>query len=644
MLSIDENFDDDQEEFKLIVPKLLGRIRKSIDDKESDTQAPLPPAVPAHIGVYKILARLGEGGMGKVYQARHPSLGKDVALKVLPVERANNPRAIARFKQELLANGALDHPNIARAHDGGEVDGWHFLVMEYLNGLDLSNLVRAHGPLSVADACEIIRQAALGLQHAYEQGQVHRDVKPSNLFLTTAGEVKVLDLGLALLMEEANENRDKLEERDQLIGTLQYMAPEQLENGHCVDIRADIYSLGATLYKLLCGRAPFSSKQYRTNSQLREALAEGSATPITTQNKNVPKELASVLAKIMAKDSQERYLSPAEVASAIEPFSAGCDLITLIEKAREARLSSVCGDTTRGTQVSQTLAAPSRVIAVLERPFRLVLNAAQQRRKATVLTACLVIAVAAIATGITFHSAKLATKLNSSSSSLVPQDIPPDPVVYMTFEPEMFFSQGEKEFIRDRSGNDLHAQISGFHALNDSPAGKRVAFDGQGYAMIPDHPRLRGGSDLMLSVAYWFHKDTGAAIRKFMSPNRKDWSLTASMSNLEFYGEEGNNDIIIKAPLPEMESDWNHAALVLDGRTGQMRFFLNGNMVLERFFPPKASTSTEARVTMGIYQVWPNKFNEPEPCRLDQLAIYDRVLSNDDVLALYIHSAAEFGH
>jgi len=235
----------------------------------------------------------------------------------------------------------------------------------------------------------------------------------------------------------------------------------------------------------------------------------------------------------------------------------------------------------------------------------------------------------------------LVTPLTDSNEA-VPAGLPADPVVFMTFEPKMVFEHGGKKLVRDRSGNGLHAHLSGFHELIDTPVGKRIAFDGRGYAMLPNHPRLRGGADLTLTVAYWFHKKTGAAVRKFSSPNHKDWSLTATKEHLEFYGEEGNNDVVMKVPLPEMKSNWNHAAMVLDARKGQIRFFLNGKLQLEKLLPPKASSGTDASVGIGIVQVWPNKFGDPHPCRLDELAIYDRVLSKDEVLAVYKHGAARF--
>ena len=218
---------------------------------------------------YKLLAKLGEGGMGAVYKALHTRLDKVVALKVLPAERMRDAGAVARFEREMKAVGKLDHPNIVRAMDAGEEDGMHFLVMEYVEGLDLSQLAKNTGPLPVADACELVRQAALGLAEAHEHGLVHRDIKPSNLMLAKPkkkkGEptVKILDLGLALLSEALAPDAGGLTTSGQMMGTIDYMAPEQGGDSHQVDIRADIYSLGATLYRLLTGIAPVCRREVR---------------------------------------------------------------------------------------------------------------------------------------------------------------------------------------------------------------------------------------------------------------------------------------------------------------------------------------------------------------------------------------------
>ena len=229
-------------------------------------------ALPSSLGAYEILGLLGRGGMGTVYHARHRYLQREVALKVLPAGRLGDPGAVTRFLREMQAAGALSHPNIVQASDAGEADGVHYLVMEYVPGTDLERLVSQGGPLAVADAAEVARQAAEGLEHVRRCGLVHRDIKPSNLLLTPDGRVKVLDLGLARLREGLAPD-DGLSRIGQVMGTAAYMAPEQAVDTHTVDTRADLYSLGCTLFFLLTGRPPFHRAGDR--NPLRTLLAHG---------------------------------------------------------------------------------------------------------------------------------------------------------------------------------------------------------------------------------------------------------------------------------------------------------------------------------------------------------------------------------
>ena len=243
-----------------------------------------------------------------------------------------------------------------RALDAGEHEGTHYLVMEYVDGLDLSHVVKrlsAHvaqpgyplagaavsaatiSRMKVPDACELVRQAAAGLQCAHEHGLVHRDIKPSNLMLTAAGQVKVLDLGLALLLAEQPVG-DELTGTSQMMGTADYCAPEQAGDSHKVDIRADIYSLGCTLYKLLTGHAPFSGEQFDTTMKKLLAHTTLPVQPIRRQRPDVPQGLAAVLDRMLAKEPGKRFSTPAEVMTAIAPFAAGSDLKRLFAEASQA--------------------------------------------------------------------------------------------------------------------------------------------------------------------------------------------------------------------------------------------------------------------------------------------------------------------
>ncbi len=284
---------------------------------------------------YELVEKLGEGGMGTVYRALHKKLDKWVALKLLPAERLQSPEAVRRFEREMRAIGRLHHPNIVQAHDAGETDGQHYLVMELVEGMDLSALVRRRGQLSIADACEIVRQVALGLQHAHENDLVHRDVKPSNVMLTAGGEVKILDLGLARL-EEPLTPEPEVTSTGQIMGTLDYMAPEQLGDSHTVDHRADIYSLGATLYKLLTGQAPYADQRYNTPQKKLMAIATKPIESAVDLRAGIPARLTGILNRMLAKNPDERFVSASEIAMELAEFTKDAELPLLFTQASQS--------------------------------------------------------------------------------------------------------------------------------------------------------------------------------------------------------------------------------------------------------------------------------------------------------------------
>ncbi|MBL9124483.1 MAG: protein kinase [Planctomycetaceae bacterium] len=276
-----------------------------------------------YLGRYKLLDSIGKGGMGVVFKARHAVMDRIVALKIMNPDLLDKPQAVARFNREVKTAAALNHPNIITAHDADCVGQTHFLVMEYADGYDLNQWLLARGPLPVAAACEFALQAAVGLGHAYGKGMVHRDIKPVNLLLTWNPEadwpsVKILDLGLARFVSETQEDGG-LTRMGQTIGTPDYIAPEAAENFKQADIRADIFSLGCSLFKLLAGRLPYGG----TNTMEKLlARANKPAPLIRTLRPEVPAELEAVVAKMLARDPAERYQTPAEVAAALAPFAA----------------------------------------------------------------------------------------------------------------------------------------------------------------------------------------------------------------------------------------------------------------------------------------------------------------------------------
>ena len=248
-----------------------------------------------------------------------------MVIKVIHPELVRDAELLQRFQREARLAAKLAHPNVVTVYEAEQLVHTYLLVMEFIDGDTLAELVRKRGPLPVTAACELVRQAALGLQHLHEQRLVHRDIKPANLMLTTGGQLKVLDLGLAFLKAGAAQPRD-LTQPQQSMGTIDYMAPEQWEDSHGVDIRADIYSLGCTLYYLLAGSPPFGIS--KAPNMIRQMYAHTLAPvpPIRQKRPDVPEELAAVVQRMLAKSRADRYSVPAEVAAALEPFAVGSDL------------------------------------------------------------------------------------------------------------------------------------------------------------------------------------------------------------------------------------------------------------------------------------------------------------------------------
>ncbi|MBI1830872.1 MAG: serine/threonine protein kinase [Planctomycetes bacterium] len=340
------------------------------------------------LGPFVLLERIGEGGMGQVFKARQKMLNRTVALKVIRKECVDNPKVIQRFKREIRAAGQLNHPHIVRAYDADQVNGTYYIAMEYIDGVDMARYVRDNGPLPVDQACEYIRQAALGLQHAFERGMVHRDIKPANLLVTKAiasdrrrssgmiqrplnlppapapgekgkskadvqrssslipraelaehypwGIVKILDMGLARCTDPiTGQTSTHLTQLGSVMGTPEYIAPEQARDSHTSDIRADLYSLGCTLYYLLTGLPPFpygtltekllqhqldapppvgQTRRERLTAW-REAHPESPRIP---GDMHVPKPIEDVLQRLLSKRPEGRYQTPVELANELQ--------------------------------------------------------------------------------------------------------------------------------------------------------------------------------------------------------------------------------------------------------------------------------------------------------------------------------------
>ncbi|MBO0699641.1 MAG: serine/threonine protein kinase, partial [Zavarzinella sp.] len=273
------------------------------------------------VGKYKVLEKLGSGGMGQVFLCEHKLMRRRVAVKVLPTAKASDPSSLERFYREARAVAALDHPNIVRAYDIDQDDtggaALHFLVMEYVDGASLQEIIKKTGPMNPTRAAHYMYWSAVGLQHAHANGLIHRDIKPGNILVDRTGVVKILDLGLARFF---NDDQDLLTKKydESVLGTADYLAPEQAVDSHGVDGRADIYSLGATFYFLLTGQPPFAEG---TVAQKLLWHQTRNPKPVREVRPQVPEAMARVLEKMMAKRPEDRYPNPGALAEALLPFA-----------------------------------------------------------------------------------------------------------------------------------------------------------------------------------------------------------------------------------------------------------------------------------------------------------------------------------
>lgn len=289
------------------------------------------------LGQYRILDQLGQGGMGRVYKALHTRLNRVVALKVLAPHVVRTAKARQLFHREVCAMGQLLHANIVAAHDANQINGRHFLVMEYIDGPNLDQFVRAHGALPIGLACEIIRQAAHGLLHAHECGMVHRDIKPANILLRIADAgwrlgaeppvaVKITDFGLARLHDSGQPGAGKgtiVAHQNSIMGTPDFISPEQARNLHTVDVRSDLYSLGCTFYFLLTGQVPFPE-----GSSLEKLVRHTSEepTPLEQLRPDLPADVIAIVRKLMAKNPDDRFQTPTELIAVLTPLAAAHSL------------------------------------------------------------------------------------------------------------------------------------------------------------------------------------------------------------------------------------------------------------------------------------------------------------------------------
>ncbi len=343
------------------------------EQEAADTPLELPAELRQH-PQYEVMRELGRGGMGVVYLARHRLMKRVDVLKVVNPLLVRDPGVRQRFLQEIEMAARLRHPNVVAAYHAEQLGQLLMLVMEYAPGETLEQVVANRArQLPVVNACYYAQQVARGLQHAFEQGLVHRDIKPQNLILTVTEKkthaVRILDFGLAKARSDSEGAADGLTGTGMMMGTPGYMAPEQAEDAGCADIRADIYSLGCTLYFLLVGQAPFAQKSLRG---LLEAHASKEAPRVSALRGDVPEELSVVIQRMMAKDPEKRYQKPDEVVKALTPFIDGKGLKALPQSSPEPVRGS--GEQTHGGKRSPAQtgmkAKAARVIppTMMERP------------------------------------------------------------------------------------------------------------------------------------------------------------------------------------------------------------------------------------------------------------------------------------
>jgi serine/threonine protein kinase len=639
---------------------------------------------------YELQEILGRGGMGVVYRAVHTKLDKTVALKLLNAGLTKDSSAVVRFEREIRVIAALDHQNIVRADDAGESDGMHFLVMELIDGIDLSQLVRRLGPLAEDDACELIRQAALGLQHAHDHDLVHRDVKPSNLILATPATVKLVDLGLARLRDpvsgagERNNASDELTDTGQTMGTFDYMAPEQATDARLVDHRADLYSLGCTLYKLLTGRAPFDDPQHTNAVSKMMAHAQSPVPPIREIRPDVTIELLEILERLLAKKRDDRYETAADLVSILTPLSAGADLHDLTRRVTEADcgverrpsnhvaetpVDTARAETTDGQDYEDGRNRPSTVAAVFESQRRIVLTA-------TVFIVLVLVGIYGLSVRdpADVSSSALVT---SSSESGPPHDEPPDalgdslsmrsettaetvlaPIPASDLDtmtgkksvgvasvlPLLQF-QFEGDAINSGSlGADHDGVTFGNGYFNSDAARGLGAYDTgtNGYVRIP--PTRLGDH---VTIASWLKLDPGVsniqAILSSWTPTSggfslgvNTWTRADRVVLLETWTVAGESVGVRTVPNAIREGQWHHVAVTLDRDADTAVLYVDGERIDHAGNTFADDFTDNLPLSIGRYHGTPESLPFHFTGLIDDLRIYDTTLSATQISELVL--------
>ena len=341
---------------------LANCVRTEAPETEFGGSVPVEPEIPLpeRLGDYRIVSRLGSGGMGAVYRAVHERMGREVAVKLLRPEIQKNPMLLQRFDREVRAAAKLSHPNIVAALDAREHDGLHFLVTELVEGRDLDQTVRLSGALPIADAVECVLQAARGLAYAHSQGVIHRDIKPANLLRAKDGTVKILDMGLARLSNTDSSTDVNLTGTGVMMGTAAYMPPEQARDTRKADARSDLYSLGCTLFYLLTGRTAFTG-----TTQMDMILSHvNQPIPSLRQiNVQIPLAVDRIFQRLVAKNPDDRFQSADELIPVLQSALEECrnpnGHQTLVEQLRSMKLDSRVSSMGGSRENTATAVSPS---------------------------------------------------------------------------------------------------------------------------------------------------------------------------------------------------------------------------------------------------------------------------------------------
>jgi serine/threonine protein kinase len=484
------------------------------------------------LGDYRLLERLGGGGMGTVYKAVHERMGRTVALKVLRPELQRDPKLMQRFDREVKTAASLIHPNIVTAFDAREYKGVRFLITELVDGIDLDRLVRKKGVCTVDMAIDIIRQAAQGLQYAHQRGVIHRDIKPANLLLDRTGVVKVLDMGLARL-ETPDEKDEGLTESGLVMGTAAYMAPEQARNTRRADARSDIYSLGCTLYFLLNGRAVYSGET------VIDTIMAHTSEPIPCLGRDrsdIPPALERVFVRMVAKNPEERFQSADELLTALEELTEGNP-----PDPHEPSLQALF------TTVAAVDSSPRR-----SRPPQ------SRKTTATVITAIVVVVGMA-----------LVVMLGPPAPAPNPQ---PDPGP--SEPPVTAGGSGTSAEPRELTIVPDDRAADRMNSTGSTPAGLR--FNGvNSFVVIRDLLPERGASYTLEAVA---------RVRQFRTSNVISWLgpdwMAMYLDNSGRWGlarRWNSSSVLVAATRPSAINETTHVAGVFDGET--LTLFVNGEKV-----------------------------------------------------------------